>query len=319
MRWAFLICLAGPLLAQEPPTFRSDISLVHADVEVIDGSRVVSGLHKEDFAIQDNGRPETILYFSEEEEPLDVILLFDISGSMRPKIEKVASSARTALAELRPGDRVAIMTFHRSSRVIAPLTSDLDAVQRAIFDEVIGGKFGGGTRILAAVDDAAKYFLEQPRERRRRAVLILTDDIGQRSRRASTVVHRLWEADAMLSGLIIRSGADTAIQITSAVTNPLSYELMHESMDSVAERTGGDTLKSDDPGGAFREMMHRIRLRYSLYYAMPPGKPGEQRQLKVELTRDALTRYPGARVRGRNGYQVPGKTKASAQSSLTSP
>jgi len=61
-------------------------------------------------------------------------------------------------------------------------------VERTINDEVVGGKFRGGTRLLAGVDDAAKYFLGQPRNERRRAVLILTDDYGQRSRRSSTVI-----------------------------------------------------------------------------------------------------------------------------------
>jgi len=55
-------------------------------------------------------------------------------------------------------------------------------------------------------------------------------------------------------------------------------------------------------------MMHRIRLRYSLYYSMPAAKPGEERQVKIELTPDALQRFPKARVRARKGYQVPAKT-----------
>jgi VWFA-related protein len=305
MRCAMFLLIAAVLAAQDPVTFRSDVALVHVDLEVTDGTRVLSGFHKEDFVVRDNGRSEQVLYFSQEEEPLDVVLLFDISGSMKPKIEKLADSAHAALAELRPGDRVAIMTFHGSSRLIAPLSSDLEAVQRSIFADVIGGRFGGGTRLLAGVDDAAKYFLAQPQEHRRRAVLILTDNYGQRSRRSSTVVHRLWEADALLSGLIIRTGVDTARAVTQAVSNPLMYELMREGMDVVADKTGGETLKSDDPGSAFREMMHRIRVRYSLYYAMPKVKPGEERQVKVDLSRETLDRFPTARVRSRKGYIAP--------------
>ena len=81
------------------------------DAEVTDETGPLSGFHKEDFLITDNRVPQHILYFSQDVEPLDLILLFDISGSMRPKIEKVASSSRKALAELRAGDRVAVMTF----------------------------------------------------------------------------------------------------------------------------------------------------------------------------------------------------------------
>src|SRR5262249_27257871 len=162
-----------------------------------------------------NGVPQENLYFSSEEAPLDLILLFDISGSMRLAVEKVASTARTALAELRPGDQVAVMVFSRRSRVVASFTDDLEAVERTVNEDVLGLRFGGGTHILAAVDDAAKYFLREARTRRRRAILILTDNFGQKSRKESTVVRNLWEADALLSGLIIRGAASSALRWTA--------------------------------------------------------------------------------------------------------
>ncbi|MGD0302551.1 MAG: VWA domain-containing protein [Bryobacteraceae bacterium] len=302
------VCLLGLALcyAQESPDFRTGVSLVHVDAEVTADSRSVAGFHKEDFLITDNRVPQHILYFSQDVEPLDLILLFDISGSMQPKIEKVAATARRAFTELRAGDRVAVMTFHGSSNIVAPFTEDLNAVARTISDDVVGGRFGGGTRLLAGVDDAAEYFLREPRTQRRRAILILTDNYGQRSRRGSTVVHHLWEADAVLSGLIIRSPGETAVKTAMLVTSPLTI-LIQEGMAGVAEKTGGDTIKADDEGDALRDSIRRIRLRYSLYYAMPEGNPGEQRQLKVELSPDALSRYPAAKVRARKGYLVPGR------------
>lgn len=310
MRPALVISLlaAFGLSAQDPATFRSDISLVHMDLEVTDGDRILTGFHQNDFMVLDNAQPQHILYFSQDEEPLDIIVLFDISGSMQPNVARVAASAQAAFSELRPGDRVAVMTFQTHTRIVAPFNEDLTTVQRTIQEDVVEGKFRGGTRLLAGVDDAAKYFLEQPKTRRRRAVLILTDNFGQRSRRSSTVVHHLWEADASLSGLIIRSAADTALNTAATVMNPAVGLLLREGMQGVAEKTGGDTIKADDPGQAFQDMMHRIRLRYSLYYAMPAAKPGEERQVKIELSAEALQRFPKARVRSRKGYQVPAKT-----------
>jgi VWFA-related protein len=301
--FALYLTMALICSAQEAPTFRSDVALVRVDAEVTNGTKTLNGFRKEDFIVKDKGQPQQILYFSREQVPLDVILLFDISGSMRPNVERVAASAHTALAELHPGDRVAIMTFHRSSRIVAPLSEDLAAVERTINDKVVDGRFGGGTRLLAGVDDAAKYFLEQPRNERRRAVVILTDNYGQRSRQGSTVVHRLWEADASLSGLIIRRPGDQVVNTVAMAMNPLILAL-REGMEGVAERTGGDTLKADNAGEDFREMMRRIRQRYSLYYAMPQGKPGEQRMVKVELSSEALSNYPKARVRAPKGYVV---------------
>jgi VWFA-related protein len=308
MRIAASLFAMSVLAAQEPATFHSDVALVHADFEVSDGTRIVAGLHKEDFSVRDNGEEQPIAHFSADEEPLDLILLFDISNSMRPSIAQIGASAREALAELRAADRVALMTFETRSHLIAPLSSDLASVERNIEEDVVGGKFHGGTRLLAGVDDAAKYFLTQPKTQRRRAVLILTDNFGQRSRRASTVVHHLWEADASLSGLIIRTAAGTALNTAAMISNPAVGLLLQEGMQGVAEKTGGDTIKTSSggqPGEEFREMMHRLRLRYSLYYVMPPVKPGEQRQVQIALTKDALARFPAVRVRSRKGYIAP--------------
>ena len=97
------VAAAAPDAAQDAPVFKSDVALVKVDAEVLDGERrLLGGFRKEDFRILDNGAPQDILYFSQGEVPLDVVLLFDISSSMAPKLRKVAASAHAALAELKP-------------------------------------------------------------------------------------------------------------------------------------------------------------------------------------------------------------------------
>lgn len=296
----------GACLAQETPVFRTDISLVRVDLEVTDGTRMLTGFGKDDFRVFDNGATQKILHFSQDEEPLDVILLFDISGSMRPNVEKVAAASKVALAELKPGDRAAVMVFNSGSRLIAPFTDDLDAVERTVREDVMGLRFGGGTAILAAVDDAALYFLHERRSPRRRAVVIFTDDIGRRTRNVKKVIEHFWEADALLSGLIIRSKFASAMHIYGRVSAPY-MNFLEAGMGGVAEKTGGDVIKTGEPGEAFREMIERIRRRYSLYYEMPNGKAGESRHVKVELNGDAKKRYPTGAVRARKGYLMPAK------------
>src|ERR1017187_842935 len=96
------------------------------------------GFRWEDFQISDNGSPQKILYFPTEETPLDLILLFDIRGSMQPKLEKLATSAHAALAQLRKGDRVAVMVFTTKSRIVGPFTDDMRAVEQTIHEKVLG-------------------------------------------------------------------------------------------------------------------------------------------------------------------------------------
>jgi VWFA-related protein len=305
-----LLLAAGLACAQDAAVFRAGVALVHVDAEVTaaDGL-ILTGFTKDDFRILDERKEQPILHFAAEEEPLDLILLFDVSRSMRAVVEGVAAAAREGFRELRPGDRVSVMVFNTRSHVIAPFTEDLDAVDRTIRQDVLGVPFDGGTFIQAAVDDAAQLFLREKRTQRRRAVLIVTDNIGTRTRREATVVRDLWEADALLSGLVVRNPKFEAMRTAAIIMGPQTL-LMQAGMRGIAEKTGGDFIHSDDPGAAFQDAMHRIRSRYALYYALPKAKPGSTRTVHVELAPEAAKRYAKARVRARTGYVVPAQDNA---------
>jgi VWFA-related protein len=122
-----LLALAWPSRAQEtqqpaesvdaPVLFRAGVSDVRVVVQVTNNGQVLKGLTKEDFVVSDQGAPQPIVYFGQDPEPMDLLLLLDISGSMRKHIEQMAETAREALRFLSPGDRVAIMTFGVRSNV----------------------------------------------------------------------------------------------------------------------------------------------------------------------------------------------------------
>jgi hypothetical protein len=76
-------------------------------------------------------------------------------------------------------------------------------------------------------------------------------------------------------------------------------------MGGIADDTGGDDVRFQDAAEGLREMVRRLRLRYSLAYAMPSGKPGEQREIRVRLEPGIAKRYPKAELRARSGYFVP--------------
>lgn len=291
--------------AQDNATFRTGVSLVHLDAEVITATgRFEEGLSREDFRVFDNRTEQSILHFGWADEPLDLILLFDISSSMRPAVEAVAAAAREGLQELRDGDRVAVMVFNSRSRLIAPFTGDLDAVRESIQKGVMEQRFRGATFIQTAADDAAKLFRKEDRSQRRRAVLVITDNYGQRTRKESTVVTSLWEADALLSCLVVRTLGMQARRAAVTLMGPQNL-VFQVGLTGVAEKTGGDIVKASEPGTAFKDAMRRIRNRYSLYYALPEAKSGEVRSVRVELTSETLKRLPNARVRSRTGYRVP--------------
>ena len=305
--WAVVLLAQGDgvAAAQETPIFKTGVALVKVDAEVTDGTKLLGGFQKNNFRIFDNGIEQPILYFSQGEEPLDLILLFDLSGSMIPRLKKLSESAHMALAELHNGDRVSVMVFGSTSRVVLPFTEDLNAVERAI--NGVAAMRMGGTHIVAAINAAAILFIKERQTQRRRAIITVTDNYGQFSENKGTAVRNLWEADAVLCGLQVRSPGETALLMyarVSPLSAPMTWLRTGESMSGVAEKTGGEVLQGD-ASVQFTELMHRLRLRYILYYAMPDGKPGEERHIQVTLSEEAKNRNPHGRIFARTGYHLP--------------
>jgi len=288
------ICLATALGAQDV-LVRTGVALVRVDAQVNGGSGAVNGLSKEDFEVRDNSELQRVLYASQEEQPLDLLLLFDNSGSMLPAMRRLAAAAHTALQELRKGDRVAVSNFNADAWLIGDFTDDLDAVEKTV-SRVVDLRYGGGTHILAAIDSAGEYFHKHADPQRRHAILILTDDDGQYSANEKTVVKHMWADDILVCGLIIP---------TPMSQRGFAWREGEENMLGVAAKTGGETVDADDPGHAFREMLRSIRRRYSIYYAMPIGKPGSSRRVDVTLSPQGRSRYPDAQVLARKGYVMP--------------
>src|SRR5258706_3369255 len=212
-----MLLLGGGLLAQqseppkkedEMPVFRAGVTLVKVDIEVTGRSSVdISDFKQQDFKIFDEGALQEIAYFGRESEPLDLMLLLDVSGSMRRSLEEVAAGARVALAQLHPGDRVALMLFSRRAEVVQPFTDDFGGTQHRILDSIYKQNLGSGTLINESLIAAADYMKKQP-VKGRRAILIVTDNEGLNYKSPDAeVVKSMYSADTVLNALIVRNGS----------------------------------------------------------------------------------------------------------------
>jgi VWFA-related protein len=294
--------ILAPLRAQsaETPVFKTGVSDVRVDVQVTAGKELVKDLTKDDFIVTDEGQPQTLVSFNNGDEPLSLILLLDISGSMQKHIELISQTAREALAHLRPADRVAIMVFAKSSAVHQGFSDNLAETARQIGNAVKDHDVGSTTQINVAVMDAAHYMQEHAGAGGGRAILILTDNLSMSYQLTDgQVIRELNKADtvfnAIVTGRAIRPNPPTPSMYPNPDFTPAN--VMH-----LAEETGGEWVKAERADQSFNEMIERIRSRYMLAYHAPPATPGTFRHLAVSLTETARKKYPQAELRARSGY-----------------
>lgn len=301
------------------PLFRTGVSDVRVDVQVTEDNRPVKGLTAGDFKITDNGQPQNIVYFAQEREPLALLLLLDVSGSMREHIEQMATTALRALEFLTPGDRVAIMVFGRRTAVHTEFTDNLAEAARQISSAVEERRVGAGTNINPSVLDAANYVDEKVNQRWRRAILMVTDNLGINYKSPDdVVVGRLLSADIVFNAIVVGRGIRPGVPRVGQYENP---DFTPADVFKFAEWTGGDAVKTGDRI-PFAEMIEKIRDRYTIEYHAPESKPREFRRIAVSLTDAARMRHQNAQVHARNGYfaaSVPGGTSSgTTSSSITS-
>src|SRR5712691_7827808 len=219
-----MLLLGGGLLAQqkeEIPVSRAGVTLVRVDIEVTgSGNADLADFTQQDFRIFDENQPQEIVHFGRESEPLDLLLLLDVSGSMRRSLEEVAAGARAALGRLHTGDRVALMLFSRRAEVIQPFTDDFSNTQYKILDSIYKQNLGNGTLINESLIAAADYVKQQP-VKGRRAILIVTDNAGLNYKSPDAdVVKSMYAADAVLNALIVRKGPKALAIRCTCYTNP---------------------------------------------------------------------------------------------------
>ena len=337
--------LAGGLLplggAEDEVVFRSDVSLVRVDAQVVDsGNRAITGLRSIDFILREEGKLQPIRSFASENMPVDVLLLFDVSASMRPHIQRIADAADRALRVMGQQDRVGIMVFDRYSRTRLPFDKRLPDVRHEMDRLLDEETFHGGTDITRALYDAANYVRREARIDARRAIVIVTDDetefrkdvdgVSRALTRADAVLCLILAPDAMryrnmggggggypqgggyppgggiggpLGGIILgRPRGPYGGRGGGGVRGPRTQSA---GTAEIARRSGGDSMPIDD-SYSFESTLARIRQRYALYFNVPEAvRGGEERQIEVALADATRSRYPGAEVRYRKVYMTP--------------
>ena len=277
-----------PPIAAEQPSFRSAASdLVVLPVVVTDNrGGFIADIPRERFTVFDNGRPQPMALFSNEDTPVTVGLILDNSGSIGRKLGEIVASALAFARESHPDDELFALEFNDDVSDALPgqrmLAGDLAELQSALSALVPEGRTALYDALLAGLDRAAAGT-------RPRRVLVLLSDGGDNASRGTLdqVLQRARASDVTIYtiGLFDRADPDA---------NPRVLE-------QIAEATGGRRFLPKSPAALLadcRQIAREIRSGYTIGYE-PPDRDGHYHRVRVEVERGD---GPKLTIRTRPGY-----------------
>ncbi len=306
MTFAKLCCLIPPLCAALAlgqsakevaglPVIRVDVDLVLVTATVTDAdNKYVSGLTREDFRVWEDRIEQQVEYFSAENAFLSAGIVFDVSGSMKTKLDYAREAANAFLSTADKGDEYLLIQFNDAARLVQDFTSDIAKLQeRLLFTP---------TRGNTSLYDAVYLGLEKVSRgsNNRKAVLLISDGGDNHSRYSFKDVKSFaQEHDVMIYSIGIK---DDSVQATVR-----SRDILR----NLTELTGGIAFfpRSLD---VLPQICERIGLdlknQYVLgYRSRNPLRDGKWRKLRVEVRRPEGV--SAVVVRSKAGYSAPSAGK----------
>jgi len=183
---------------------QSDRTFVSVPVSVSDREgRYISGLEKDDFRIYQDGKEQKVTFFATEDEPVSVALLIDTSESTKAVLTNIREAARDFIALLNKNDKCLIATFDSGVRVLEPLTSDREALEKSLEKLQTGEK--EGSVVFNAVDKIGREGFV--RAQGRKVIVVLSDgkDYGS-SVSKRDLFNQLEESDLMIYSIFYQTG-----------------------------------------------------------------------------------------------------------------
>ena len=271
-----------------------DVNLVLVPVTVTDiEGRPVTGLEKQNFAVYEGQAIQQVQYFSTEDAPISVGILFDTSGSMSDKIDQ----AREALAEFfktaNPQDEFFVIAFSDRPRLISDFDDSPEDVQSKLMLVAPTGATALHDAIYLGLSKASHGHYP------RRALLIISDGGDNHSRYSEREV------------MAFASEADTPIYAIGIHTAPRAREehLGSWMLGKMTEATGGCHFTIERPqdlADVTTKIGYMLRNQYVLGYR--PDNPlhdGKWRKIKVRL--QPPKEMPHLTIYAKTGYYAPAK------------
>jgi Ca-activated chloride channel homolog len=277
--------------------------LVNLNVSAVNRAGLaVPNLTKENFSVLEDGVKQNIAFFETNDQPVNLMLLLDLSESTKKKIKLIKKAASRFVDSLLPADRVAVAAFTRRFYQISDLTSDHSLVNQRI-DHI--KNLEGGTAYYDAMW-AALNRLDQAGNSRK-ALVVLTDGVDESlldpkdrpsKHTYEEMISRISEDDVTVYPIYLDTEWEEVNR--SGPSAHQSYTTARSQLYSVAEETGGTMLKAvtdTDLDGAYQKVAAELHSLYSMAYSPKDLKnSGRWREIQVRTNRPDVT------VRARRGF-----------------
>ena len=278
--------------------FKKEVDEVTLHATVVDDHfRPITSLQKKDFVVYEDGKPQQITYFKNEDIPVAMGIVIDNSGSMRDKRSSVNAAAINLVRSSNPQDQVFIVNFNEEYFLDQDYTGSVPKLKDAL--ERIESR--GGTALYDAVVASADH-LKKSGALEKKVLLVVTDGEDNASRESlEQALRRLEEQN----GPTIYS-----IGLLGEEHNKRARRALRE----MAEGTGGVSFFPKDLNevqSITTQIAHDIRNQYTIQYKPTvPQSRGGYRAVKVTAQAQG---YKNLQVRTRSGYYA-GQQRASNSS-----
>jgi Ca-activated chloride channel family protein len=273
-----------------------DVDLALVNVTVTDPhDRQVTGLEPDNFRIFENNVEQEIRYFSSEDVPISIGVIFDLSGSMVNKIGKAKEAALQFFKTANPQDEFFLVSFNERAELMSIFTSVVEDLQSRLLSSPAKGR--------TALLDGIYLGLSEMRTARngKRALLIISDGGDNHSRYNESDVKRLArEANTQLYSVGIFEPLNYRNRTPEELNGP---SLLNE----VAELTGGrafDVENANELPDIATKIGAELRNQYILGYH-PSNKSHDSRWRKIKIKLRPSKGLPPLSVYAKTGYYAP--------------
>lgn len=297
---AALAVLSWPPAGVAQDAFRGGTDIVSVFTTITDTTgRLVTDLTKSDFEVRDNGKKQAVTFFSNDIQPITIVVMLDRSGSMEENFLLVREAAGHFIDRLLPADKARLGNFSGQILIMPPeFTSD-----RATLTQVLGRDLQGigPSPVWTAVDRSITALLK---ETGRRVVLLFSDGHdapipGQIRTDLKDVIRRSIVDEIMVYTIGLAEN-DTSVaswafhnRVGPMPIGGRQPKLIKpdKGLRLLAEESGGGYFEltwGQDLSAVFARVADELHRQYVLGFA-PTSLDGKVHDLEIKVKRSGLT------------------------------